>query len=497
MDQLFEELKGSEANLISLINNRNEAIWSIDNNYYYVIINDYFKEAYLLAHNIELKKGLNALDILSPELLDFWKYKYDKALTGEKVFFEFSEKLGEENHFFDVTLNPIISEGKITGVSCLSIDITDRKNADDALLESKATLSAIIENTTDSIWAINSSYDIIYVNAVFATAFEASFGTRLESGVNLLLSLPEQIRDLWKSRYDRVLNNERFSIIDKIDLEESSVHVEVLLNPIIVDNKVVGASFFGRDISERKQTEEETKHHNEELITLNKTKDKFFSIIAHDLRSPFTALIGISQMISEDMDSMSVGEVKEMTSAIYHSTQNLNKLIENLLNWSLLQMGTFEVSPKEINLKAISQNVLNILELAAIEKNITIHDNINDSLVFADEDCAKTILRNLVSNAIKYTKRGGKVNLSSQPNRDFVIITVEDNGVGMEEDIVQKLFSITEKISGVGTEEEIGTGLGLILCKELVEKNNGEISIESKPGKGSKVSFSLPLKKIV
>ena len=115
--------------------------------------------------------------------------------------------------------------------------------------------------------------------------------------------------------------------------------------------------------------------------------------------------------------------------------------------------------------------------------------------MFADEDCARTILSNLVSNAIKYTVRGGEVTLSSKPNGNFVEITVEDNGIGMAESTIEKLFSITEKVSGVGTEDELGTGLGLILCKELVEKNNGKIWIESELGKGSKVTFSLPKEK--
>ena len=202
-------------------------------------------------------------------------------------------------------------------------------------------------------------------------------------------------------------------------------------------------------------------------------------------------------MISEDMDSMSVGEVKEMTSAIYHSTQNLNKLIENLLNWSLLQMGTFDISPIKINLKGISHYVIKILELSAKEKNISIQDNITDTNVFADEDCARTILSNLVSNAIKYTVRGGEIKLSSKTNGNLVEIMVEDNGIGMAENTIEKLFSITEKVSGVGTEDELGTGLGLILCKELVEKNNGKIWIESELGKGSKVTFSLPKEKLM
>ncbi|MDA3861659.1 MAG: PAS domain-containing sensor histidine kinase [Melioribacteraceae bacterium] len=232
----------------------------------------------------------------------------------------------------------------------------------------------------------------------------------------------------------------------------------------------------------------------EQLELINKNKDRFFSIISHDLRSPFMALMGISQMISEDMDSMSVGEVKEMTGAIYHSTQNLNKLIENLLSWSRLQMGTFIISPKEIDMKEVSKNVVNVLQLSAKEKNITIEDNIAETNVFADEDCTNTILRNLINNAIKFTERGGKIKLSSKPAKDLIEITVKDNGIGIRKEVLEKIFSITEKISEAGTEKEVGTGLGLILCKELVEKNGGEIRVKSELGKGCKFVFSLPRK---
>ena len=230
----------------------------------------------------------------------------------------------------------------------------------------------------------------------------------------------------------------------------------------------------------------------EELELINKNKDRFFSIIAHDLRSPFMALMGISQMVSEDVDTMTHEEIKEMTSTIYRSTKNLNKLIENLLDWARLQMGTFEVSPKEISIKEISLEVVNTLKLSANEKNIEIKNIIIETTIYADEDCTKAILRNLVNNAIKFTERGGEIKLSSKENDDFVEIAVEDNGVGMTEGTLKRLFSITDKISEVGTEKEVGTGLGLILCKELVEKNNGKIWTESKLGKGSKFTFTLP-----
>lgn len=242
-----------------------------------------------------------------------------------------------------------------------------------------------------------------------------------------------------------------------------------------------------------KKSFKELSEAKEELELINKNKDRFFSIISHDLRSPFMALMGISQLISEDMDSMSVGEVKEMTSSIYHSTQNLNKLIENLLNWSRLQMGSFKISPNKISLHQISNSVVNTLQLSAKEKEISIKNSISETYLFADENCTRTILRNLINNSIKFTKRGGKIKISEKLVNSFIEISVEDNGVGIRPAVIEKLFCITERVSEDGTEKETGTGLGLILCKELVEKNNGKIWAESELGKGSKFLFTLPI----
>jgi signal transduction histidine kinase len=234
------------------------------------------------------------------------------------------------------------------------------------------------------------------------------------------------------------------------------------------------------------------KRSKQELLELNENKNKFFSIIAHDLRSPFMALSGISQMISEDMDSMSVKEVKNMASMIYNSTQNLYKLMENLLHWANLQMDTLKISPINFDIKQISQQVETTFQLSAKEKNVQIANKIRKTSTYADTECVKAILRNLLNNAIKFSKKNGVIHLSSKVEKNMIRIIVKDNGVGMSKETLSKLFSIKNKISKKGTANEIGTGLGLILCKELVEKNNGEIFVSSKLGKGSEFSFTLP-----
>ncbi len=230
----------------------------------------------------------------------------------------------------------------------------------------------------------------------------------------------------------------------------------------------------------------------QELEIINENKDRFFSIIAHDLRSPFNTLLGVSEMISGDMDDMSMKEVKEISRVIHSSTQNLFKLIENLLSWSRLQMGAFVVEPIELKICNVVKSVLEILKITAKEKEITIVNNIANTNVFADEECVKTVLRNLIGNAIKFTKRCGKIELSSKSTDKFVEITISDSGVGMDQSTVQEIFSINKKTSTAGTENESGTGLGLILCKDLIEKNNGKIWAISEFGKGSQFSFTLP-----
>jgi len=197
-------------------------------------------------------------------------------------------------------------------------------------------------------------------------------------------------------------------------------------------------------------------------------------------------------MISGDMDDMSMREVKEISSVIHSSTQNLFKLIENLLSWSRLQMGAFVVEPIELEINNVAESVLEILEITANEKEITVINNLNELKVIADEECLKTVLRNLISNAIKFTKRNGKIELSAKRSGEFVEVSVSDSGVGMKPSVVAEIFSINKKTSTAGTENESGTGLGLILYKDLVEKNNGEIWAESEFGKGSQFYFTLP-----
>lgn len=234
---------------------------------------------------------------------------------------------------------------------------------------------------------------------------------------------------------------------------------------------------------------------NDQLRELNAMKDKFFSIVAHDIKNPVSLFITTAQYIHENFDSFEPGEAKGFLEVIYSSSQRLMDLINNLLQWSKSQSGRMDVRPSEINLFEIAKGTFQAVTDLAVNKNIDLVNDINqDTYAYADENMIFAVIRNLVSNAIKYTPKGGKIVLFSEDLGAFTRISVKDNGVGIKNQDLEKLFRIDVNFFTPGTENEQGTGLGLILCKEFVTKNNGSIRVESIPGIGSTFMVDLPKK---
>ena len=241
------------------------------------------------------------------------------------------------------------------------------------------------------------------------------------------------------------------------------------------------------------------KKRESELVNLNATKDKFFSIISHDLRGPIGNLRNILDMMTSDFDSFSDEEAIHFLTMMKDSTVNLFDMLENLFIWSRSQRGLDEIHQENINLYDIVSGIISVLKLGVESKSIELVSKIMpETIVFADSNELTTIIRNLISNAIKFTRIGGKIEIGIQPSEglkpsdDYVVIYIRDTGIGMDDNTLAKLFRIDTYVKSVGTLGEKGTGLGLILCKEFVEKHGGKIWVESKIGKGSTFYFSLP-----
>ncbi len=222
------------------------------------------------------------------------------------------------------------------------------------------------------------------------------------------------------------------------------------------------------------------------LKELNDNKDKFFSIIGHDLKNPIQALLGYSDILIDSFFELSDTEKLEFVTSIKKVSKNINNLLQNLLDWSRLQTGRMNFDPGMFHINNVVDSVVNLLLDNALAKRIRIINSVpTDLSIYADNFMIETVLRNLVSNAIKFTPKGGQIKMSAFNSQNTVEISVEDNGVGMDESTLHNLFKLDKSVSTRGTNDEEGTGLGLILCKELVEKNKGEIKVESQKGIGT------------
>lgn len=266
---------------------------------------------------------------------------------------------------------------------------------------------------------------------------------------------------------------ERISALEIVNLELEKKEENLRNQNLILDQK----------IEERTQ----------ELNQLLKDKDRFITILAHDLKGPFGSMLGVLQLLKQNINKYDKTKIETIIFTINSSFQKIYNLLDDILFWIRAQSDKLPFEPKRLNVKKIFNDVVCLLNSMANEKKIRIELEVEDSVnVYADKDMLSTILRNLLSNAIKFTKKEGKVAITAININSTIEFSVSDNGIGMSQDIVNKLFDITQKISTEGTANEKGTGLGLLLCKELIEKHNGEINVESEVGKGSTFHFTLP-----
>jgi signal transduction histidine kinase len=255
-----------------------------------------------------------------------------------------------------------------------------------------------------------------------------------------------------------------------------------------------------KDISNRKILETEARNliselnqSQTELLELNSQKDKLMSIIAHDLRTPFHQILSFARMLTEDIEIYSQEEIKTMTDGILQAGEHGAKILEDLLSWARTQRNTIEIIPAEISIASVLNEIIPVFAASANDKQIKISINGDkDAVAVANRNMSNILFRNLIANALKFSNPGGKIQLNITRGRDFHTIEVRDSGIGIPENDLPKLFNIDVKYTRTGTAGESGTGLGLILCKELVIKNKGTLEVISKQGEGSSFIVKLP-----
>lgn len=371
-----------------------------------------------------------------------------------------------------------------------------RVNTKKAIYElflSQKTLSLIFDNLPVLISYLDTDLRYRFVNK----AHETWIGLTLNDiyGKNIKDILGEKAFERISLNISKSLNGENinFESVREIGGKEQFTNSTIIphLGP---NKKVLGFFTIVVDITELKKKEQKIKEQNEELKELNASKDKFFSIIAHDLRSPLGGLMGLTELIADESKQFTPNQKKKLTLTLSHSARNIYTLLENLLEWSQIQQGNIPYSPQILELKLVANECIKFIADSAEEKAIEIVTDIpEEAKVFADINMLQTIIRNLATNAVKFTRHKGTITISYKvADNDSTIISVRDTGIGMSKEIADGLFKLEVDTGRKGTNGEPSTGLGLLLCKEFVEKHGGNLWVESEEGKGSEFSFSIP-----
>jgi PAS domain S-box-containing protein len=397
--------------------------------------------------------------------------------------------------FTSLSINKYFDENQREEYFLISIfDLTHYKMQTELIKESQLRFENIANSAPVMIWITDVNGLFIFVNKIWSEFTARTIGEEL--GLNWVQDVHPDDMNYLISIYQKSID-ERISFSHQFRFKrKDNVYRWLMMNGIPRFNEAdIFLGFIGTciDITQQKEDEDYIKKINDELESANQNKDKFFSIISHDLRSPLSGIMSLLDIIVSDYDSLGEDERKEILTEASKTSKSTFTLMENLLDWSRVQTGNISYEPQNTSLNLILTSIKNLYYQKLKEKSISLNFDFDpEYLVFADSNMTETILRNLISNAIKFTKEFGLILISFETLDNDVLIKIKDTGVGMDEKQISKLFKIDQTHSTIGTSGERGTGLGLLLCKELVEKQGGKIWIESVVNTGTTFYFTLP-----
>lgn len=401
--------------------------------------------------------------------------------------------------FIPLTMWAVIKVSKVIFRRTEKVE-AERKKMEAAIQESEKRYRLIFENQGEGIGLVDPDECFVFANPAAERIFGVPSGGLISRNLKDFLPPDQMIKVLAETK--KRANCEKSSYeIDIISADNIVKNILVTATPQISSDGIFTGTFgIFRDITIRRQAQADLEEISATLKESNATKDKFFSIIAHDLKSPFNSILGLTNALITDYRFFNEKEIEHTLTTIKKASEGAFDLLENLLLWANSQTGRINYNPKEFNLDSAIYETIALVEVQAARKDIRIrYSGAENDVVTADIQMVQTILRNLMSNAIKFTPTGGEITVSAIKSDSCYEISVKDTGVGIAINDIPKLFKIESNHSTSGTSKEKGTGLGLILCKEFVEKHGGKIWVESEEGNlpagktgGSKFSFTLP-----
>ncbi len=481
-----QKLMESEKRAQGLIRAVPDLIFSLDKNGVYL---DYKANTEDLHYQKDSIIGKNNRDLTPPEFAELVDINMGLAFkTGEMQVFEYHLPVPEKGLLsFEARMIPI---GTVE-VMVIVRDITDEKLIESALQEKAQLYHAMFEKN-QAVKLLIDPKDGAIVDANSAASNYYGYSQLELKSMNIcnlnILPAEEIIKEM-QVAINGLKSFHKFR--HRLSTKEIR-DVEVYSSPISISGRELLHSII-HDVTDRKNMEDQLKENETRLRELNATKDKFFSIIGHDLKNPFNAIIGFSNILSDQIKEKDYVGIGEYADIIHKSSLRAMLLLSDLLEWSQLQTGRMVFTPTTFDLVKLIHKVTELANDAAMHKNISISTDLPEQVnLFADKSMIGSILRNLISNAVKFSNENGQINISVTKRPIEFIIAVQDKGVGIKEEAIGKLFRIEETYSTRGTHQETGTGLGLLLCRELALKHSGKIWVESTFGTGSTFFFTIP-----
>ncbi|MDQ8195830.1 PAS domain S-box protein [Coraliomargarita sp. SDUM461004] len=485
-----------------LTHNSVEVVWALDNNY---------KLSYI-SPSIQQQRGINPREALNETieasmpphsqklfLNSLIKHKTNAQTQTPPLQLEL-EQYHAEGRLIWVEMRIQLQrnqQGTIIGFVGNSRDITSRKKSEQAKMEIAKRYETLIAKVPVGIYVLGQGsqgqMEFKYVSDRWCEIHKISREEAMKglSYVNKRIH-EDDIEQFHLLNEEAIRHRKKFTWEGRMMSGNELRWFRIESTPISYKNN--DHEWFGvaKDITLRKQAENALREREIQLRELNAQKDKFFSIIAHDLRSPFSGILGFSELLTTQINEGNYDDIHEYASIIEKLSKQSINLLTNLLEWAGAHTGRAQFEPQQLELKAEIETNKQLFDAIAGQKSISIHNDVPSGLmVYADKQMISTVLRNLISNALKFTEHGGKITLSAIQEGESVITSVHDNGVGIQANRLDKLFRIDEAESTPGTNKEYGTGLGLLLCKEFIEQHGGNIWAESELKSGSTFYFTL------
>ncbi len=490
-EQLITEQERKYRNLLE---STRDSIFVVNKKMEVEYINRQFEKTRGISREDILGKHQNILfPVDSPEYKNFIKEIEEIFEQGSEKNFLSKSFLADNEEWKDTKIFPVVNdEGLVESVMGIARNISNLINDEKLLRDRKNKFRDMVEKNNGIIYCLNEFGIFDYVSPSTVNLLGYSYTEVTGIPINDLTH-PDDLKKL-----ETVLSNIRSGeemVFNGRFLNKSKEYVDIELSGKSSNNGN-GVVIYGiiSNVSAQKEYADLMRDYCSELEEINRNKDKFFSILAHDLKNPFNSILGFSEYLAKNCDDLDSKQIREYSLNMNHASKKVYQLIENLLSWSRLQLGKVEFNKIKINLKNLIDQVVHLFLVLADSKEIALINNIKtDIYCEVDENMISAVIRNLISNALKFTGHNGKIIISSEIKNKNILISVEDSGVGINSEKIKDLFNHNLHITSDGTNQEKGTGLGLLICKEFIERNGGDIWVVSKEGEGSKFTFSLPV----